>query len=193
MSRKIFIVTIILALAAIALGTAGYGYAQTQTPADQASRWSEEGCEGMNGRRGMNPGMRGKQSWMDSCTNTPSQRGDGMRGGLAEGTGPLHTYIQNALAEAFGLTVDELQARHEGGQTLADLAVEQGLTVEQFRDIMTQARAVALNQAVADGVLTQEQADWMLERIESRGFGMKNNPGHGSPWGISPMDCPGNP
>ena len=103
---------------------------------------------------------------------------------------PLRPYMQAAIAEAFGISVEELQAREEAGDSLSDLAVEQGLTVEQFRDLQSQARTTAINAALEAGAITQEQADWMLERLENRqenGFGPGFKPGFGPGGG----GCPG--
>jgi len=51
------------------------------------------------------------------------------------------------------------------------IAQAQGLSDEEIRDRTAQLRADALAQAVADGLITQEQADWMLERHSAGGAG----------------------
>jgi hypothetical protein len=92
-----------------------------------------------------------------------------------------------ALAEAFGLTTDELAAAHAAGKTLWDIAQEQGKTFEQFQALMLEARTSAFEAMVSDGVLSQEQADWMLERmggadgygLGSGGCGMSGGAGYG--------------
>lgn len=103
----------------------------------------------------------------------------GWRGQVQDGEyGPLHTYMFDAMAQAFGLTAEELQARHDAGETMWDIAQAQGLTEEQFAEAMLQARTAALEQAVADGAITQEQADWMLSRMNqmhANGFGPGSN------------------
>ena len=48
-----------------------------------------------------------------------------------------------------------------------DIALSAGVMDEEFPALMTEVRAAALDAAVADDVITQEQADWM----KSRGFG----------------------
>ena len=50
------------------------------------------------------------------------------------------------------------------GQTNEDLADALGITVEELQAAQKTAAAEALKQAVADGLLTQEQADQMAER-----------------------------
>jgi hypothetical protein len=100
-------------------------------------------------------------------------RGQGMMPGRWNQTGPapergsgiLHETMFAAMAEALGLAPEELQARLDAGDTMWDIAESQGLTAEQFQETMLQARTDALNQAVSDGLITQEQADWMIARM----------------------------
>lgn len=100
--------------------------------------------------------------------------GRGMMGGAA-GTGLLHDYMEPAMAEALGLTVEELEAKHAEGLSFYQIAEAQGLSVEEAQQLMLDARSTALDAAVADGVITAEQADWMKTRMSSghmgRGYG----------------------
>jgi hypothetical protein len=43
-----------------------------------------------------------------------------------------------------------------------------GFTQEAIFDLMIDARVAALNQAVTDGSITQEQADWLISRLDNR-------------------------
>jgi hypothetical protein len=79
-----------------------------------------------------------------------------------------------AMSAALGLTPEEFDARHEAGESFWDIAEAQGLTTEEAWDLMLGARNEALAQAVADGVITQEFADWMtgqMEAMHGEGFG----------------------
>jgi len=87
--------------------------------------------------------------------------------GVVDGVGPIHDYMQQAMAKALGLRQEEFEARHDAGETFYQIALTQGFTAEEIPALMQSARAEALDQAAADGVITQEQADWM----KSRGFG----------------------
>ncbi len=73
--------------------------------------------------------------------------------------GPLSPYMETAIAEAFGLTLEDYQARRESGESLLDIASELGFTVEDFQLRIEEAHQKALENAVSDGVITQEQAD----------------------------------
>ncbi len=94
--------------------------------------------------------------------------GFGPRGGMqaADGGiyGPLHDEMLTALAKGLGVSVDELNARLANGDTAATIALEKGLSQEQFQSLWQQARQSALKAAVANGDLTQAQADWMAQR-----------------------------
>jgi len=114
-------------------------------------------------------------------TQGNSQFGMGLHGmmansqGLARtGEGPLHDYMVAAFADQLGLTVDEINQRLSDGEHMVDIALDQGLTLDEFRALMLDIRAQALEQAVADGVITQEQADWMSTRGGMRG-GMRGS------------------
>jgi len=80
------------------------------------------------------------------------------------------------LAKALGMTVEELQAAYAEGKTLTTLMNEKGLTAIQVRDALEEAYAQALAQAVADGVITQEQANELKEG-QNLGFGGSMFPG----------------
>ncbi|MFZ6028572.1 MAG: hypothetical protein ACOYYS_12720 [Chloroflexota bacterium] len=138
MKKSLAISTLVLALVAMtvmALSLVSHASAQTPTPTAEAQVTALPG----GGGRG--------------------DRYDGPRGG-----GPLRAYTLAAEAEAFGLTSDELQAWYGEGKSLEDLAIEQGLSVADYEAKKEAARQAVLEQAVADGAITQEQADALAER-----------------------------
>jgi predicted DNA-binding protein (UPF0251 family) len=70
--------------------------------------------------------------------------------------------IKEAIAETLGITVDELEAARASGTPLSDLADAAGVTLDDVHTAAQTAREAMIAQAVADGVLTQEQADQLL-------------------------------
>lgn len=106
----------------------------------------------------------------------------GFGGMMQNGQGTLHEYMVAALAEKLDLTVENLNARLTAGESMYDIALAEGITAEDFPTFMTEVRTNALNAAVAAGVITQEQADWML----SRGFG-RGGMGYGNCTGTGPQ------
>jgi hypothetical protein len=95
--------------------------------------------------------------------------GHGSRSGLggantSAGDGILHDYMIAEYAEKLNIPVADLEARLDNGETMAQIALSEGLTFEQFRTLMVEIRTQAIEQALNDGVLTQAQADWMNQR-----------------------------
>jgi hypothetical protein len=100
--------------------------------------------------------------------------GPGHKGGpygLGGPDGPLHDLIQDALADGLGLSRTELDSRIADGQRLPEIAAAQGLTREEFDQIKQDARKTAINAGVAQGLITQEQADDMLSHQGGHGVG----------------------
>lgn len=100
----------------------------------------------------------------------------------------LRNYIdrQALAAQALGMTTDELQAACEEGTTLRDLLEERDMTRADFADALQAAFEAAVQQAVEDGVITQDQADQILEGRGLRGpkgFGFRGRGGRGGRFG----------
>jgi hypothetical protein len=79
-----------------------------------------------------------------------------------------------ALAEASGLTTEDVQQFFEDGGTVEEFAEENGIDLEALRAEM-QAERVAeveahIQEALENGDITQEQADEMLERLANGEF-----------------------
>ncbi|HUM71370.1 MAG TPA: hypothetical protein PLK31_21285, partial [Chloroflexota bacterium] len=83
----------------------------------------------------------------------------------------LHEEMQTVIADALGITVAELAAAHAEGKRLPELAAELGVALGDVQTAVQTAHEAAILQAVADGLITQEQADWMLQR-HNNGMGM---------------------
>jgi hypothetical protein len=172
--NKIVLSIVIVAVVAVALGTAGFVFAQTPTPTTPVPGTGNG--YGMMGGRGTRGSMMGQ--------NAVSGSQDGF----------LHDEMIAAYAEKLGISVEDLNARLAKGETMAQIASSKGLTVEQFRTLMTDARAQAIDQAVKDGTLTQAQADWMNQRgagqMAGNGRGMRGGMrGMGQGLNANP-DCP---
>ena len=65
------------------------------------------------------------------------------------------------LADALGMSVVDLEAAIANGETLETLALAQGVALADLQALMDTVHATAAEQAVADGLVTQEQLDWM--------------------------------
>ena len=98
--------------------------------------------------------------------------GFGPRGGGFGLAGGGQWTMFDTAAEALGLTPEELFAELRAGKSLDEIAEAKGVDVQTVYDAMNAARGEAmqqaLQQAVEDGRITQEQADQMIERLENR-------------------------
>jgi len=89
----------------------------------------------------------------------------------------------DTMADALGLTPEELFSELHAGKTLDEVAEAQGVEMEALQDALKVAQEDAMRQrieqAVEDGTLSQEQADWMLEGLEKGFAPMGRGFGHG--------------
>ena len=89
------------------------------------------------------------------------------------------------------MTTDEVTAALQSGKTLQDLAEEAGVDIEDVRAAIQAVRDTEMRehiaQAVEDGNITQDHADWLLEGLEKGylngpgGFGLGHGPKGGQP------------
>ncbi|MDD5371210.1 MAG: hypothetical protein PHQ40_19175 [Anaerolineaceae bacterium] len=166
--NKLVLSIVAVGVVALVFGTAGFVYAQSSTPPTPVPG-SGYGY-GMMGGRGARGGMMGQ--------NSASGTQDGL----------LHDAMVAVFAEKLGISVDDLNRRLANGETMFQVAASQGLTADQFRTLMTDARNQAIDQAMKAGNLTQAQADWMKQHsagqmmgngrgMHASGFGQNANPG----------------
>jgi len=76
--------------------------------------------------------------------------------------------LVNVVAEVLGVDTDEVFAALEGGDTLAEFVASHGGDVEDVVDAFVAERQNALDQAVADGRLTEEQAAARVEHMRAQ-------------------------
>ena len=84
---------------------------------------------------------------------------------------PLHDYMMQAFANVLGIDVTQLETRLANGETMYEIAISQGYGATEIPALMADARSKALDMAVAAGVISQDQADWMNSRGNGRGNG----------------------
>jgi hypothetical protein len=77
---------------------------------------------------------------------------------------------KGALAELLGLEREELHDLLESGTTIQELADEAGVDLEAFQEEMMANRKenmeTRIEEALAEGEISQDQADWLLEGLE---------------------------
>lgn len=102
------------------------------------------------------------------------RRGHKMGGWMG---GPENSLISVA-AEQLGLTVEDLLAELQDGKTIADVAGQHGVGAQTIADGFITIRTEKLDEAVAEGRITQEQADEMLAHMTEEVADHLNEPFH---------------
>ncbi len=114
-----------------------------------------------------------------SGTPTPGDKGGpapdlGIMGGGGDWT------AFDVAAKALDLTPTELFTELHSGKTLTDIAKDKGVDIktvtQAIDDVRQAAMKKAIEQAVTDGRMTRDQADWTLKGIEN---GWMGGPGFG--------------
>ena len=114
------------------------------------------------------------QASQPTATPTAVGNGFGMRGN--RGGGPIHDYVEQALALKLGLTQAQVEDALTTGKTMYQLALDNGIAEANVPALLSEVHKTAFDKAVADGVLTQAQADLMLQRMTANGFDPANCP-----------------
>ena len=120
--------------------------------------------------------------------------------GPGDGRGHLGGAGLEAAAKALGMTTDELTTALQSGKTLEQVAQTAGVDVQDVQDAIQAAHATEMRariqQAVTDGKITQENADWLLEGLDKGFIGMPGAFGvglggpHGPGFGPRPDQAP---
>jgi len=142
-------------VAVILIGSVAAASAQTGSTPD----WSPMGAGMMQGYTGPYTGTMPMWGMMHNYTGTMPFHGSMMA------AGGMHEQVMTAVATRLGMTYDQLITALQNGQTIAQLADAKGVSLEALQQVANTARANALNQLVQQGVITREQADWMLDRM----------------------------
>ncbi len=79
------------------------------------------------------------------------------------GFGPM-----GEILEKLGISFEQLRERLQGGESLADIAEEAGIDLSTIQTENIQAQLERIDQALADGKITEEQAERMRERLNDQ-------------------------
>lgn len=97
---------------------------------------------------------QGPREFFDRRQDRREHRRDLVRKGIVE-----------SAAEALGMTFDELKAELQTGDSIADVAGEQGVSLDTVKAEITADAEAKLGVAVANGRITQERSDAALARL----------------------------
>ncbi len=133
---------------------------------------------GMMGGRGMTlaPGLRSGASagvgGYGAYTSTIPYGVPGVPSGMMGmhnfmmGANGMHEQVWTAVAKKLGLTYAELNTALQNGQTVAQLAQAKGVSLSDLKTAALDAMKASFAELVRQGVMTQQQADGMLDRMD---------------------------
>lgn len=79
-----------------------------------------------------------------------------------------HGVTLDTVADTLGISVDDLKAELQSGSTLEEIITAHGSSVDTVVNALVEQARTSLDTAVANGRLTQEQADNMLSAMPER-------------------------
>jgi hypothetical protein len=161
MNKVVIAVLAVVAVLAVAFGVFSFV---------RAERFQNQSYVAAQIQQGFGPGMMGYRLGNDyesgSTNRQDNDFGPGMMGGrngrnTGRGIGVMYEYQVAALAEKLGMTTDDLTTQLNAGKTVLDLAAEKGMTVKEFITMQDEVKVLAIDKALAAGVISQNQADAM--------------------------------
>lgn len=108
------------------------------------------------------------QSQADEVATTLAERGPLGHGRHPGGHGGGGREVVAAAAQALGLTPEDLRTAASEGATLAELATREGVATSAVVDAMVAAAKDHLAEEVAEGDLTQAEADARATELQTR-------------------------
>jgi hypothetical protein len=94
----------------------------------------------------------------------------------------VHTYLEEAFAKALGMSITDFDAQEAAGKSWLQIGTAQGKTEAEAQTLLTAAYSQSIDQALADGKITQAQAD-SLKAAAAPTLANVGVPGHGQPGG----------
>ena len=104
------------------------------------------------------------------------------RGVGSDQDGVLDDYMTAGMAEVFGLTVEEIEARYVAKESFITIALSQGFAIEEVDGLMDGVRSAAVEIAAAEGViLGRQEANQMVSQLGTKGQGGRIAGGNEAP------------
>jgi hypothetical protein len=186
-STKTKIVAGAVAVAAIAGGGAAVAATQLRSPSEESQAVVNDAAAqlGVQPQALSNALKKALENRVDAAVadgRLTKEQGDALKQRIESGQAPLfglgggpgghdrggHLGDLDAAASYLGLTEDQLRTQLQSGKTLAEVAKAQGKSVDGLVDALVAATKKHLDDAVADGRLTQAQADQILAGMKQR-------------------------
>jgi len=104
--------------------------------------------------------------------------GPGGNAGLPQAAVACASTARNAVPSALGISASDLQQARANGESLAQIAQDNGKTLDDVRAAVQSSAQSCLDQQVQAGNLTQQQEQNILQRLQNGGpFGRFGGPG----------------
>ncbi|MDD4923631.1 MAG: hypothetical protein PHF74_02190 [Dehalococcoidales bacterium] len=100
----------------------------------------------------------------DGCTIT----------GMSQTGGICSADVCATVCELFGITQDELQSLRQSGLSLAEIAAGYGVTEDELVEAIMAVKTACVQELLASGAITQEEADLILQNMLERTYEMVN-------------------
>ncbi|BCV22987.1 hypothetical protein [Moorella sp. Hama-1] len=97
--------------------------------------------------------------------------------GPTPGMGGLHNL--DAIASALGMTPQQLGQEFKNGKSIQQLATEKGISLDQIKESIINAEKTKLDQDVAQGKISQDQANQIIEHMQQLDLTKFPNPRNG--------------
>lgn len=161
----------VVALGVVGLGATAIAGAQDDSSDDERGGWVQDALSGLveDGTITEEQADAVEDALADARPDHGLGGGFGHRGFVLGFGANLST-----VAEGLGISEDELRSSLEDGRTIAEIAEEQGVDVQEVVDDVVAAQKERLDRAVAEGHLTQEEADEILAGAEERAMAFVN-------------------
>ncbi|MBW6467608.1 MAG: YckD family protein [Coriobacteriia bacterium] len=76
--------------------------------------------------------------------------------------------LSDVVASLTGLSADDVATKRADGESIADVGASAGVSSDEIVTAALEVRTAALDEMVAAGSITQEQADVMIDRMTDR-------------------------
>lgn len=146
MNKRLKLLTTTLAIAGLLAVTFGASLALAHDPAESNGDWwdgMEEYCHGDGGMMG--------------------DGGHGMGGYFGH-----DALYDEVVSDLLGLSAEEIQAQRLEGKSLVEIAAAVGVSEDALVTAILAARTATIQELVAAGTITQEQADFMIQNMEQQ-------------------------
>lgn len=88
-----------------------------------------------------------------------------------------YDYSSSVLKDKLGMTDKEITDGLNVGKTMYDLAKDKGMTADEFKAALIEAKTKSIDKAVSNGTITKEQGDSIKENIKNNIGNCISNPG----------------